>query len=121
MILTIFIPKLKQKNMASEKKKKVKMKVKTTGKSIPAIDQSLNEMAGLFLVKPITGEMDYLLKKKDGEIVINEFTMSESLKAATGYNDLGSKIQESAQADLAGVKDGRIKVIFESEYEEIVD
>jgi len=106
--------------MADEKKKKVKMKVKSTQTVPTSIDQSLNEMAALFLAKPITGEMDYLFKKKDGEIVVNEFMMSESLKSASGYQELGRKIQESAQADLANEKDGRIKVLFETEYEDLV-
>lgn len=106
--------------MADEKKKKVKMKVKASGKSPAGIDSALNDMAKLFIEKPVTGEMDYLVKKQNGEIVVNEYLMSESLNAAGGYSELGAQIQELAQADLASVTDGKIKVVFETLYEDLV-
>ena len=75
-------------------------------------------MSKLFIEKPVTGEMELLIKKKEGEIVINEYTISESLGDA--YKNLGAKIQESAMADLANEKDGKIKVEFEVSFENIV-
>ncbi|MDG1476546.1 MAG: hypothetical protein P8Q14_05330 [Vicingaceae bacterium] len=105
--------------MADEKRKKVKTKVKASGKSPAGVDAALDNMTKLFIEKPITGEMDYLIKKQNGEIVVNEYLMSESLKTASGYAELGAQIQELAQASLAGVTDGKIKVLFESKFEEI--
>lgn len=104
--------------MAEDKKKRIKTKVRTTEKVPTDVDNALNEMAKLFLNKPVTGEMDLLIKKKGGEIVINEYTISKSLGAE--YQQLGDKIKESAIASLGGVKDGRIRVLFETENEFIV-
>tara|TARA_B100000809_G_scaffold143765_1_gene141323 strand:+ start:430 stop:741 length:312 start_codon:yes stop_codon:yes gene_type:complete len=100
--------------MADEKKKKVKMKVKTTEKSPIDVDTALNDMAKLFLNKPVTGEMDLLIKKKAGEIVINEYTISDSL--GDEYRLLGDKIRESALNSLGALKSGRIRVIYETEF-----
>lgn len=101
--------------MANEKKKKVKIKVKTSGEAIPNIDSALNEMAKLFLDKPVTGRMDLLIKKKSGEITENEFSISETL--SDKYQELGAKIKESAMAELASLEEGKIRVVFEAEYE----
>jgi hypothetical protein len=101
--------------MANEKKVKLKTKVRTPKKTPSVIDSSLNDMISLYQSNPVTGKMDLLIKKKGGEITVNEYSISETLNEK--YKELGAIIKESAMAELASLEEGKVRVVFEAEYE----
>ncbi len=94
------------------KKNKIKTKVNSSSTVNPDIETNLANMSKLSIDKPVTGEMDLLVKKKNGVIVIDEYVISDKLD--TNYKDLGKKIHAIVLADLEGVEDGRVAVVFET-------
>ena len=98
--------------MAEIKKNKVKTKVRSSGTVDPQIDTNLANMAKLAASKPVNGEMDILVKKKDGAITINEFEISDTL--GVDYQNIGQTINKIMEASLHDVENGRVVVAFES-------